>query len=70
MCAEYAYTHNVNEKSDIYNFGVVLLELVTGKKPNDVEFGDYSDIFRWVWNQIHINISNVLDAQVENSYKE
>ena len=53
-----------------YNFGVVLPKLVTGKKPNDVEFGDYSDIVRWVRNQIHIDINNVLDAQVANSYKE
>ena len=41
-----------------------------GKKPNDVEFGDYSDIVRWVWNQIHIDINNIMDAQVANSYKE
>nr|AEP14546.1 clavata 1-like protein [Pinus pinaster]AEP14547.1 clavata 1-like protein [Pinus pinaster] len=70
IAPEYAYTHKVNEKSDIYSFGVVLLELVTGKKPNDVEFGDYSDIVRWVRNQIHIDINDVLDAQVANSYRE
>lgn len=70
MSAEYSYTLEVTEKSDIYSFGVVLLELVTGKKPNDVEFGDDSDIVRWIRNHIHIDINNVLDSRVADSYRE
>ena len=37
----------VDEKSDMYSFGVVLLELIAGKKPVG-EFGDVVDIFRLV----------------------
>jgi hypothetical protein len=70
IAPEYAYTLNVNEKSDIYSFGVVLLELVTGKKTNDVEFGDDSDIVRWIRNQIHIDVNKVLDSRVADSYRE
>ncbi|KAI8030328.1 MDIS1-interacting receptor like kinase 1 [Camellia lanceoleosa] len=49
---EYGYTLKVDEKSDIYSFGVVLLELVTGKKPLDPEFGEFTDIVEWVRSKI------------------
>ncbi|CAK9174741.1 unnamed protein product, partial [Ilex paraguariensis] len=48
IAPEYAYTLNVTEKSDIYSFGVVLLELITGKRPNDSSFGENKDIVKWV----------------------
>lgn len=60
----------MNEKSDIYSFGVVLLELVTGRKPIDIGFGDDSDIVRWTQKQIHMDINNVLDSRVASSHME
>ncbi|MFS8016446.1 putative non-specific serine/threonine protein kinase [Helianthus anomalus] len=44
---QYAYTLRVNEKCDIYSFGVVILELVTGKRPVDPEYGK-KDLAKWV----------------------
>lgn len=53
--AEYGYTLKVDEKSDIYSFGVVLLELITGKLPLDPRLGDCTDIVEWVRAKIRRN---------------
>ncbi|PWA63263.1 leucine-rich repeat receptor-like protein kinase PXL2 [Artemisia annua] len=44
---EYGYTLKVDEKIDIYSYGVVLMELITGKYLMEPEFGDSVDIVEW-----------------------
>ncbi|KAF5764487.1 putative protein kinase RLK-Pelle-LRR-XI-1 family [Helianthus annuus] len=51
---EYAYTLRINEKCDIYSFGVVILELVTGKRPVDPEYGE-KDLVKWVCTTLDKN---------------
>lgn len=48
FAAEYAYTIKVNEKIDIYSFGVVLLELVTGREPNKGD-DEHMSLAEWAW---------------------
>ncbi|PPD85953.1 hypothetical protein GOBAR_DD17106 [Gossypium barbadense] len=70
IAPEYAYTLRVNEKSDIYSFGVVILELVTGKPPTDPEFGE-KDMVKWVcatYNQK--GVDQVIDPRLDSTYKE
>ncbi|KAJ3707759.1 hypothetical protein LUZ61_011464 [Rhynchospora tenuis] len=55
IAPELAYTLHANEKSDIYSFGVVLLELVTGRSPVDPQFDDHNkDIVSCARNH-HLN---------------
>lgn len=63
LLAEYAYTLQVDEKSDIYSFGVVLMEILSGKRSVDAEFGDGNSIVDWVRFKIKTKdgINDVLD---------
>ncbi|XP_010420074.1 PREDICTED: receptor-like protein kinase HAIKU2 [Camelina sativa] len=74
IAPEYAYTRSVSEKSDVFSFGVVLLELVTGKKPVEIEFGENIDIVMWVWRMSkEMNremMAELIDPSIEVEYKE
>lgn len=70
IAPEYAYTLRVNEKSDIYSFGVVILELVTGRLPVDPEFGE-KDLVKWVCSTLdQKGVDHVLDPKLDSCFKE
>ncbi|CAK9135141.1 unnamed protein product [Ilex paraguariensis] len=66
IAPEYAYTLQVDEKSDIYSYGVVLMEILSGKRSVDAEFGDGNSIVDWVRFKIKMKdgIKDVLDKNV------
>lgn len=67
---EYAYTLRVNEKSDIYSFGVVILELVSGKLPVDPEFGE-KDLVKWVCSTMEQKgVDHVVDPKLSICFKD
>lgn len=69
---EYAYTCKIDEKSDIYSFGVVLMELVTGKRPTEPEFGENKDIVQWVCSAMRNNSNTIdlVDSNISKEFKE
>ncbi|KAK2984534.1 hypothetical protein RJ640_019509 [Escallonia rubra] len=73
MAPECSYTKKATEQMDTYSFGVVLLELVTGRQAEQTDSRDDSlDIVKWVRRKI--NITNgalqVIDPKISSSYQQ
>ncbi|GAB2234471.1 hypothetical protein Drorol1_Dr00003725 [Drosera rotundifolia] len=66
IAPEYGYTMKVDEKVDVYSYGVVLLELLTGKQALEPCFGESTDVVEWVRRKIQSNqpLVVVLDPSV------
>ncbi|XP_015968109.1 MDIS1-interacting receptor like kinase 1-like [Arachis duranensis] len=66
IAPEYGYALKVDEKIDVYSYGVVLLELLTGKRPTDEEFGESVDIVEWIRRKLrdNKNLEAALDPNV------
>jgi serine/threonine protein kinase len=57
---EYAYTMRMTLAGNIYSFGVILLELLTGKPA----VGDRIELAKWVLSFNHSRLDRILDSKV------
>ncbi|XP_057970931.1 proline-rich receptor-like protein kinase PERK8 [Malania oleifera] len=76
MAPEYASSGKLTEKSDVFSFGVVLLELITGRKPVDASqpLGDES-LVEWARPLLTQALDDeefeeLVDPRLENDYVE
>ncbi|KAK9111631.1 hypothetical protein Scep_019150 [Stephania cephalantha] len=68
--AEYAYSIRANEKSDIYSFDVVILDLVRGKHQIDLEYEE-KDLVKWVSTTLNQeDIDHIIDPNHGSYHKE
>ncbi|KAG2301938.1 hypothetical protein Bca52824_030589 [Brassica carinata] len=59
VAPEYAMRGILTEKTDVYAFGIVALELVSGRKNSDVNLGNEKKyLLEWAWN-LHENSREV-----------
>lgn len=68
FCSEHGYSTRLSEKSDVYSYGVVLLEILFRKMPVDPSFGDGVDIVAWLRSNLkqedRYSIISHMDAEI------
>ncbi|KAL9860671.1 G-type lectin S-receptor-like serine/threonine-protein kinaseRLK-Pelle-DLSV family [Arabidopsis thaliana] len=69
MSPEYAWTGTFSEKSDIYSFGVLMLEIITGKEISSFSYGkDNKNLLSYAWDSWSENGGvNLLDQDLDDS---
>jgi serine/threonine protein kinase len=74
LAPEYAASGKLTEKSDVFSFGVVLLELITGRKPVDTRRPPGEDsLVEWAHPLVKLaledgNVEQLVDPELGNDY--
>ncbi|KAB1220289.1 hypothetical protein CJ030_MR3G019035 [Morella rubra] len=61
---EYGWGEKPSKAGDVYSFGIMLLELFTGKDPTHESFSGGLNLTRWVQSAFPSNVVQVLDPEL------
>jgi serine/threonine protein kinase len=61
---EYALGASISTEGDVYSYGIVLLEMLTGKRPTDAMFKDGFDIHTYVSDAFPEKIIEIMDPNM------
>ncbi|XP_060195245.1 LRR receptor-like serine/threonine-protein kinase FLS2 [Lycium barbarum] len=64
IAPEYGLEGLISKRSDVYSYGIMLLETFTKKKPNDEMFTGDVDLRSWVHSSLHDKLDEIIDADL------
>ncbi|KAG6496897.1 putative leucine-rich repeat receptor-like serine/threonine-protein kinase At2g24130 [Zingiber officinale] len=69
IAPEYGYGSNPSTKGDVYSFGVLVLEVVTRKRPTDEMFGEGVSLHKWAKSHYHGREAMTIDSQLASEVR-
>ncbi|KAF8392999.1 hypothetical protein HHK36_021240 [Tetracentron sinense] len=67
IAPEYGLGKSASTQGDVYSFGVLLLEIVTGKRPTDVLFHQGSSLHEWVKSHYPYKLEPIVEQALLRS---
>lgn len=70
IAPEYGFGSNTSTQGDVYSFGVLVLEMVTRKRPTDDMFVGGLSLPKWVKNYYHGRMEKIIDSSLVRAMRD
>ncbi|KAJ0785323.1 putative protein kinase RLK-Pelle-LRR-XII-1 family [Helianthus annuus] len=70
IAPEYGYGSSTSTKGDVYSFGILVLEMVTRKRPTDDMFTQGLNLHKWVKSHYHRHMEHVVDSTLVRTTRD
>lgn len=64
LISEYGLGNEVSIHGDVYSYGILLLEMFTGKRPTDSEFGEALGLCKYVEMALQERVASIIDQNL------
>ncbi|VAH55068.1 unnamed protein product [Triticum turgidum subsp. durum] len=64
IAPEYGYGSKISTEGDVYSYGIIILEMLTGKRPTDEMFKDGLSLYKFVEDSFPEKIGEILDPRM------
>ncbi|XP_051131570.1 putative leucine-rich repeat receptor-like serine/threonine-protein kinase At2g24130 [Andrographis paniculata] len=65
IAPEYGMGKHASTQGDVYSYGVLILEIVTGKRPTDILFQEGSNMHEWIRSRYPNRLETIMEEAME-----